>query len=431
MSIALRPITGGITYRRWAYLILGGALLVPYVLAGTVLLPLALIRVQYLFGNAAYVLLVLLCIAVLIVLTSFIPAVHTVQGAAVRELLGGPLAEQGMGSAGTWQARWRRTAWFVLHILVGGLVSVVTLFVPPTVVVSFTVPFVANQNVGGLHLPEVHGFWRWLIPIAGLVALICVIYAVAAAGAVLARLAPVFLGPSAEDRLAAAEDRARTLAQRNRLARELHDSVGHTLSVVSIQAGAAGRVLDTDPDFVRRALSAIEESARSAMTDLDHVLGLLREDANMDANADEASLRSPHSGLDALDELVASTELTGVSVEKRVTGDLGAVPQVVSSQAYRIVQEGLTNVLRHAGKVQVTLCVDVRPDLLELTMVNPLGDPGPAAHHAGRGGRGLAGMRERATVLHGQLTAHAVGNEWRVNVILPLRAGRGARLDPA
>jgi signal transduction histidine kinase len=423
VSIALRPITGGITYRRWAYLILGGALLVPYILAGSVLLPLALIRVQDLFGNVTYVLLILLCIAILIVLTSFVPAVHTVEGAAVRELLGGPLAEQGMGSARSWPARWRRTAWFVLHILLGGLVSVVTLFVPPMAVVSFTEPFVRNQDLGGLHLPEAHGFWRWAIPIAGVLALICVIYAVAAAGAVLARLAPVFLGPSAADRLAAAEDRARTLAQRNRLARELHDSVGHALSVVSIQAGAAGRVLDSDPEFARRALSAIEESARSAMTDLDHVLGLLREDA------DDGSPRSPHVGLDALGELVASTELTGISVDLRVTGELVTVPQVVSREAYRIVQEGLTNVLRHAGKVRVTVCVDVRPDHVELTMVNPLGDPGPAAHRDGRGGRGLPGMRERATVLHGQLTAGAAGNEWRVNVILPRNAGHGARLD--
>jgi glucose-6-phosphate-specific signal transduction histidine kinase len=77
-------------------------------------------------------------------------------------------------------------------------------------------------------------------------------------------------------------------------------------------------------------------------------------------------------------------------------------------------------VLRHAGKVPVTLCVDVQPELVELTMVNPLGNPSPAAHRAGAGGRGLPGMRERATVLHGQLTAGADGNSWRLNVILPI-----------
>lgn len=423
MSIALRPITGGITYRRWAYLILGGALLVPYVLAGSVLLPLALIRAESLFGNAAYVLLIVVCIAILMVLTSFIPAVRTVEAAAVRELLGGPVVEQGTGSVRSWAARWRWTAWFVLHVLVGGLVSMITLFVPPAAVVSFTEPFSGAQTIGGVHLPPIHGFWRWGIPIGGLLALVCLLYGVALAGAILARLAPVFLGPSAADRLAAVEDRARALAQRNRLARELHDSVGHALSVVSIQAGAAGRVLDSDPDFVRRALSAIEESARSAMTDLDQVLGLLRDDA------DETSDRAPQPTLDALDQLVTSTELTGVAVEVRITGELAGVPQVVSREAYRIVQEGLTNVLRHAGRVPVTLCVDVQPDLVELTMVNPLGNPGPAAHRVGRGGRGLPGMRERVTVLHGQLTAGVDGNDWRVNVILPLLAGHAARLD--
>ncbi|HJP77988.1 MAG TPA: histidine kinase [Pseudonocardiaceae bacterium] len=414
MSIALRPITGGITYRRWAYLILGGALLVPYILAGVVLLPLALIRAQTVFGSTSYVLLILACIAVLIVLTSLIPAVRTVEATAVRELLGGPLASQGVGSVRSWAARWRWTAWFVLHIIVGGLVSLLTLFVPPAAVVSFTEPFTGQQNVGGLNLPAVHGAWRWAVPVGGLLALVCLVYGVALAGAVLARLAPIFLGPSAADRLAAVEDRARALAQRNRLARELHDSVGHALSVVSIQAGAAGRVLDTDPDFVRRALSAIEESARSAMTDLDHVLGLLREDSG------EAADRTPQPTLDALDRLVTSTELTGVAVDLRVTGDLATVPPVVSREAYRIVQEGLTNVLRHAGKVPVTLCVDVQPDLVELTMINPLGHPGPDAHRAGRGGRGLPGMRERVTVLHGQLTAGIDGKCWRVNVILPV-----------
>lgn len=414
MSLALRPVTGGITYRRWAYLILGGALLVPYILAGVVLLPLALIRAESVFGSTDYVLLILACIAILIVLTSFIPAVRTVEATAVRELLGGPLTSQGVGSVRSWAARWRWSAWFVLHIVVGGLVSLLTLFVPPAAVVSFTEPFTGQQNVGGLNLPVVHGAWRWAVPVGGLLALVCLVYGVALAGAILARLAPVFLGPSAADRLASVEDRARALAQRNRLARELHDSVGHALSVVSIQAGAAGRVLDTDPDFARRALSAIEESARSAMTDLDHVLGLLREDAG------EAADRTPQPTLDALDRLVTSTELTGVAVDLRVTGDLATVPPVVSREAYRIVQEGLTNVLRHAGKVPVTLCVDVQPDLVELTMINPLGHPGPDAHRAGRGGRGLPGMRERVTVLHGQLTAGIDGKCWRVNVILPV-----------
>ena len=408
MSIVLRPITGGVTYRRWAYLILGGALLVPFILAGSVVLPLALIQVQSLAGNATFVLLILVCIAILMVLTSWLPAVRTVEAAAVRELLGGPLSRQGFGSVRSWAARWRWTAWFVLHVLAGGAVSVATLFVPPAAVVSFTEPFTGAQNIGGVHIGPIHGFWRWAIPVGGLLSLICLVYGTALAGAILARLAPLFLGPSAADRLAAVEDRARALAQRNRLARELHDSVGHALSVVSIQAGAAGRVLDTDPDFVRRALSAIEESARSAMTDLDHVLGLLREDSG------EAADRTPQPTLDTLGQLITAS---GIAVELRVTGELASVPQVVSREAYRIVQEGLTNVLRHAGKVPVSLCVDVQPDLVELTMVNPLGDPSPAAH---RGGRGLPGMRERATVLHGQLTAGPDGDTWRVDVILPL-----------
>jgi signal transduction histidine kinase len=427
VSIVLRPLTDGRTYRRWAYLILGGALFVPYLLAGTVLLPIALIRVQATLGNITFVLFVFLCTALLVVLTSLIPAVRTVEGAAIRELLGGPLAEHGLGAVRSWPARSRATCWFVLHILLGGLVSTATLFVPPAAVIALTEPFVGGLNVGGLHLLAPHGWGRWAIPIGGLLSLLVLDYLVAGVGAGLARLAPAFLGPSQAERLAAVEEQAQALAQRNRLARELHDSVGHALSVVSIQAGAAGRVLETDPDFVRRALSAIEESARSAMTDLDHVLGLLREDAPT-READGDSARTPQPTLRELDQLVDSTRLAGISVRLEVTGELASVPRVVSREAYRIVQEGLTNVLRHAGKVSVALCVAVQPDLVELTMINPLGSPGPP-ERVGRGGRGLPGMRERVTVLHGQLTAGIDGNSWRINVILPLHAGHGARLD--
>lgn len=103
------------------------------------------------------------------------------------------------------------------------------------------------------------------------------------AGALLSRAAPWFLGPSAAERIAAMESEAVKLAERNRLARELHDSVGHALSVVTLQAGAAGRVLDSDPAFAREALGAIEESARAALEDLDHVLGLLRDDPSRPA----------------------------------------------------------------------------------------------------------------------------------------------------
>ena len=183
------------------------------------------------------------------------------------------------------------------------------------------------------------------------------------------------------------------------------------LSIVTVQAGAAARVLDGDPEFARQALIAIEESARSALEDLDHVLGLLR---------DEAAGTAPQRTLRDLDELLRMTRMAGASIATSVEGDPGQLPAAVSREAYRIIQEGLTNALKHAGKVPVTLRLTVRSDLLEVEMVNPLGMNGQTRP---TGGRGLPGLREHVTVLRGQLSAGAVDGDWRVAVTIPLKRG--------
>jgi signal transduction histidine kinase len=234
-------------------------------------------------------------------------------------------------------------------------------------------------------------------------------------GTLLARLAPRLLGPSAAERLAEMEARAVKLAERNRLARELHDSVGHALSVVTLQAGAAGRVLDSDPAFAREALGAIEDSARAALEDLDHVLGLLREDPSRPA---------PQATLEDLGRLLEQTRIAGVRLDAEIDPEVGRVPAAVSREAYRIVQEGLTNALRHAGKVPVRLRLGVADERLEIEMSNPLGAPHGAGAGAGHGGgRGLGGVRERVTVLRGEMSAGPDGTQWRFRVSLPLRSG--------
>jgi len=169
-------------------------------------------------------------------------------------------------------------------------------------------------------------------------------------------------------------------------------------------------VLDTDPEFVRRALGAIEEAGRTAMDELDHVLGLLRE------NGGDRPSVAPQRTLADLDRLVADTRAAGLTVHAQRVGDPARLPAIVSREGYRIVQEGLTNAVRY-GHGPVTLRLDLRPDALELELVNTMSSPDRA--DTGRSGRGLDGMRERVLLLGGRLTVGPDGDRWLIRARLP------------
>ncbi|HEY0454497.1 sensor histidine kinase [Actinophytocola sp.] len=410
LGVLVRPST----YRRWVYLVLGGAVLVPFMLLAATVLP-SILPEPVASQPLLVVALTLALVFGAMVLMAFIPAVRVIEGTAARELLGDRVPEHATRPATSWPSRWLGAGWFVLHLLAGGVVGVLTLTLPPTVAVSLATPFTGRLNMLGipLHLPT--GWAGVWVPAAGLVALLVLVHVVAGSGALFCRLAPQLLGPTAAERLVELERRTEQLAERNRLARELHDSVGHALSVVTIQASAAGRVLDNDPEFARKALGAIEESARAALADLDHVLGLLRE---------ERAATSPQWTLADLPRLLDKTRIAGVELESTVEGTLADVPPAVSREAYRIVQEGLTNVLRHAGKVPVALRLVAGDDRLELDLSNPLAERAGRVARAG-GGHGLSGMRERVTVLRGQMTAGAQDGRWHVSVRIPLRTTTG------
>ncbi|EFH31884.1 predicted protein [Streptomyces pristinaespiralis ATCC 25486] len=253
----------------------------------------------------------------------------------------------------------------------------------------------------------------WVLPATPM--LLALAAGSAAVGALLARQAPVLLGPTPADRLAAAERRATELAERNRLARELHDSVGHALSAVTLQAGAARKVLDSgraaDVEFVREALAAIEETTRRTVGELDAVLGLLRQDGDGEGRLDGPTLT-------ALEGLLSRS---GVSVTLHTRGTLTAVAAPVSREAYRIVQEGLSNALRHAGASPVTLWIGAGEEELEIRMENPVPERAPVQRPGG--GRGLRGVAERAALLGGQAAAGPDDGVWRLSARLPL-AGR-------
>jgi signal transduction histidine kinase len=397
---------------RWAHLVLGGALLTPYfLLVSTVLEVTAFRRAS---GSALVVMqFVGLALAVpLAAVTAVFPVTRSLESAAARALCGMDGIEA--GPARSWAARGRTAVWFALHVGLGGVVSGMTLAVPPASAVLLVAPVCHGlQALIAFWEPTVTFGHPELAPVCGAALLVLLVLVAAGAGRVLATLAPALLGPTPAERLAAAEQRAVRLAARNRLARELHDSVGHALSAVTLQAAAARRVLTADPQFARQALRAIEETTRQAVTELDDVLGLLREDG-------EEPLGGP--SLSALDELLERTAATGVVVTAEIGEEVARLPSAVSREAYRIVQEGLSNALRHAGAVPVRLRVEERDERLEIELTNPVG--AARAQRPG-GGRGLRGIEERAAVLRGTVQTGVCDGEWRLAVSLPLRrAGR-------
>ncbi|MES9543626.1 histidine kinase [Actinomadura sp. NPDC000600] len=409
MLRVLRPLIEPVTWRRWSHLVVGGALLMPYWFLAISLIPLLPM------GNGLFkaVLMLVFMPAAATFVTGLVPTVRLLESSLAKELLRGPAAALVPGSAVSWESRARAAAWFTLHLGTGVVVSGLSLALPPAAVVMVLAPAV-SWDTRFLESWGWQSAWhQWPAPPIGVASLALLLALIVGAGALLARLAPVFLGPSAAERLADMRAEAVKLAERNRLARELHDSVGHALSVVTLQAGAAGRVLDSDPGFAREALAAIEESARAALEDLDHVLGLLRDDRSRPA---------PQATLKDLGRLLEQTRIAGVALDAEVDPEVEHVPAAVSREAYRIVQEGLTNALRHAGKVPVRLRLGTDGERLEVEMTNPLGATrGEGAGHGG--GRGLGGVRERVTVLRGEMCAGADGDRWRLRVSLPLRSG--------
>ncbi len=203
------------------------------------------------------------------------------------------------------------------------------------------------------------------------------------------------------------------VAERVRIARDLHDVVAHHVSVMGVQAGAARRVLDTDPELSRAALKTVEETARTAIGELRGLLGVLRAE---DQPADEQVSLSGTPGLDQLDELVSTARSTGLRVEHGVYGEPRPVPDAVALSAYRVVQEALTNVVRHAG----AHAADVRVRYLANALEIEITDDGRGAGTPDSG-FGLLGMRERVAVHGGELEAGPRrGTGYRVRASLPI-----------
>ncbi|MFF3075100.1 sensor histidine kinase [Kitasatospora sp. NPDC057936] len=209
--------------------------------------------------------------------------------------------------------------------------------------------------------------------------------------------------------------------ERARIARELHDVVTHNVSMMTIQAGAARKILDTAPDKAREAMAAVETGGRAAMTELRHVMGLLTIDAGTGDDPAATADLSPQPGLGRLDALVEGVRQAGLTVGLTVSGERRAVPPGVELAAYRVVQEALTNTVKHAGGAAAEVTVEYAPAHLAVEVTDTGGRPTGAA--ATGNGRGLIGLRERLAVYGGTLhTGTRPRGGYRVKALIPLES---------
>ncbi|MER7716003.1 histidine kinase [Streptomyces flaveolus] len=380
----LRPLARGTTYTRLLHL----------------WVPMLVVSVWALIDDGS-----LWVPAALLIPLGFVPAVRTGEGVQARLLLtpGHEDSAFSVAPSASPRDRLRTVVWLELRMALGGLTAIACVWLP--VLAVELVRLALGHRVDGIPLLR-DAAPHWAYALLAPVPVLALYGAVVGLGVLATAGARALLGPSAAERLSVLEERTEQLLERNRIARELHDSIGHALTVAVVQAGAARAA--GDPAFTDRALTAIEETGRAALEDLERVLGVLREA--------ERPVSNRPTLVDA-DRLLESARASGAKVDAEVTGPLETLPGPVSREGYRILQEALTNVLRHAGSVPVRVRVRVADGSLGLEVRNPLPDG-----RAGQGrGSGLRGIRERAALLGGRAhTGPDDAGDWQVHVELPI-----------
>lgn len=203
--------------------------------------------------------------------------------------------------------------------------------------------------------------------------------------------------------------------ERARIARELHDIVAHSVSVMVVQAGAAEQMVADDPAYARRALGTIRTTGSGALAEMRRLVTMLRDP---ESDADLA----PQPGVGSLTDLITAAEGAGFHVELEVTGDRPDLPAGLDLTVYRIVQEALTNVRRHSLARQARVGLDFGSEALEIVVTDPgpaRGSGSPGSGSAGSG-HGLVGMRERVALFGGKVSAEAAGDGFEVRAVVPL-----------
>ncbi|WP_055610844.1 sensor histidine kinase [Streptomyces phaeochromogenes] len=384
MARLLRPLTRGTTYTRLLHL----------------WTPVLLVSVwMYIFPSQPW------GVALPLIPLGLIPAVRLGEGVQAQLLLTPGEKDSGISvqPSATWRDRSRTVLWLEARMALGTVAGFATIW-GPMLTYDLTAAALGHAVTDNplLTISQPHWAYGLLAPLP-----LVVMYAlVVGVGELITAVARRLLGPSPAERVAALEERTERLLERTRIARELHDSIGHALTVAVVQAGAARAA--GDPGFTDRALVAIEDTGRAALEDLERVLGVLRESER------PASSRPT---LVEADRLLESARASGAKVDAEVTGPVETVPGPVSREGYRILQESLTNVLRHAGSVPVRVRIAVDGGALSLEVRNPL-----TVDITGPGrGSGLRGIRERAALLGGSARTGPDEGDWQVHAELPLR----------
>lgn len=423
-------------WRRGLFLLIGGLVAIPYaiILAWAVAAWLAPgeTRLPGLFWLRAAVFLIVALLAV----PAFLPITRTLERTAANQLLDLSVPEPTHRASAVDVAR--GALYFAGHLFSGGLLVFALGFALPLAVTFVVDAATGSADAVGIArgvLPEIDTDTAVMLTLATTgVALMCTV----GAGILLPWYSTMLLGPSAEEQLRAAAARTAALARRNDLARELHDTIGHALTVTTMQAALARRTLESEPERTLAALAEIERAGRAAVADLDYALGILRQAEPGEPGAARGTApTAPQRTLGELDELVTETSAAGIDLRVIIDDDLSALPTSLGREAYRIVQEGLTNALRHASVGRATLTVTVTDDV-SITVVNPATRVNERAVDTGRGGsgdggnaregRGLAGIRERVALLGGTCVVGQAGGEWRLTVHLPLSAAPVQRM---
>jgi signal transduction histidine kinase len=359
-------------------------------------------------------------------------AVALAVGAAVQLLLEGPQRPLSVVSAlGTGlPLAWRRGFPVAAHL---AQIAFAVLGARQPVTIGTLAVFI------GLYSVAVYARWRWAAPVVVVVGGLVLLVVVPASAQTVPSWASVFVGGSAiwlvgktvrenQARADVLAERAERLererelttrlalaAERQRIARELHDVVAHSVSVMVVQAGAARTLLTRQPPRAAEALLAVESGGREALEELRRLLGLLT-----DAEAEPPL--APQPGLGQLDRLVERVGQAGLPVDVRIAGTPRPLPAGLDLTAYRIVQEALTNALKHAGGAACDVLVEFDERELRLEVVDAGGSPGATTDRGA--GRGLLGMQERVAAYGGELSAgRRPEGGFAVRARLPLPVG--------